>query len=683
MFFASPLLLWLLPLALTPFFLRMRYFIESRVQEVPTLFFLEKLLRRKQIRYEKPLLETILESLFICLLILLWAGPQKSSHVRESDSLLVLVDDSPSMQYFYGNYTQKDTQNDTQSNTQKDQEPRSPSKLHSFLSDALAKQSFQSIELQRLSAISDPQRISIKTPQDFIGLFDALAKSVNPKPWNSDSLILGLQQSRPNILESSKSLLLYSDFKENHFSKKANSTKSAQQKESTLAQEFQKLGYSTFFLKETPAPYVEDYTLARKNFFIRETLNLSLNVTMPSQTHLPVSLELLLNGKRVFLSKIDSGSLQTEAGLQNSESGEEPPHGSSKAATQQNFKINLLLDKQGVNAITVLLKKDDYVFHRRSKVVFVYPRISLSTLGGTPKATSVIQAIFAYDENSQQLSLSRQGDTIIVLSPSLLPRESRLTLRNDGKKHIFILEPTADFIEQAKALDDLGLQELRFESLEHTSVRSRFYWSEQQRAETFFNSTNPKNRSYLKLSASSAKLVRPLLLIDGNPVIFLYKNALCITLLSQEELTQNTDAHHLIWLYESLFALHGSKKLSIIENHDAFSQARDLAQLSSKPSIFHGDKLWVFENEVFLERVPPQEYLAAVLPAALEETLFPVFGSANFISSKASGSNDAQSATPSLIEWLLGIAFCLLLFLAYLFIRKTFPKKKGHAEFLS
>ncbi|BBM88633.1 hypothetical protein COTS27_00315 [Spirochaetota bacterium] len=724
MFFQNPLVWWLAPLALIPLLIYFRQFLKQHTQELPSLFFIKNLIARKRKNLSKYFLaEIILEMLIILLAIFIWSQPTFKATPQSGDKLILLIDDSPSMRYFYLGL---DGTSDT---------PTTPSALVPSIEDILTQNLYSQIEAKRISTLAKGETQPITSIDDLKTFLKNISETTVPAEWQAQNLKQTLTHLTPTDTTNAVTYLIYSDFKANHFSQPINKTPPITES----AEHNNAPPPSIYALKETSSPYIGELELATRHFFEQEktTLthrlyNIPLKTTSANATSQPTSedlfLEVTLDDNQVFLSKINSplsppttnSPPAKSDNKKNNANQTTPPtipttNILSGRVTQQVpliLKSDLVLDKAGVHIISVALKKNTTTIQRESEVVFVYPKLTIKPIGADKRVTGFLEALFLYDKRADAISLAPDGEILLITDPEKALAELSLT-ELQRRKAIVLLSPTRDLRAMETVLRQLSGTALYLSSLEKMSAQSQFYWNERPQNTPAFDPSFSIHNNYLKLNPQSTKKIRTLFSVDSHPILFALPKKAFFMHLNEASLLSAPHPLHLVWFYEAIFALSGGKRVIPIYNEAEFtlsslsarltnlskqlfnnlaepksvtspSQSTDEENSSISTSYLYKQNLprvWEDANNVYIVKKPAAEYNApSIIEVETNEATLPYLGKATMLNAPVENNpTQQQTLTFSFIEpidlALYFIAVCLSVLAILLFQRMRLARQ--------
>ncbi len=659
MFLQNPLVWWLAPLALLPFLIHFRQFIRQHTQALPSLFFVRKLLAQKHQQFKRRYLtETILETLLILGALLLWSQPTAATAPQAGEKLVVLIDDSPSMRYYY-----QEQAGATGSQL--------PSRLLPTLTTLLQQNTFSEITLRRLSATAANESTPLSSVTQLQTFLKNIGASAGNTAWQASALSSLLSELAATSTATNVRYLLYSDFKANHF--KTNPTNIAKQTAFKLP------SGSLYIQAEPSAPSLMPLKLPTRHFFKREKLIFSQDIanvpTDQTTAAADLFLEVSLNAQKVFLSKL-SVPTQTPAA----------------AVTTLKLPIELVLDTAGTHLLSTTLLSGTVPVQRESEVLFVYPKLSLRPLTRSPAVINFLEALFLHDNRAETITLSANGQTLLITDPAAALAQLKLqTLQTQPA--IVLLSPQQDVRRMESYLQMFSGTPHYLSSVEKMSAQSQFYWNERPQATPNFDDSFSADHSYLKLSPQSIEHIRPLFSIDQTPVSFQLGQKVFFTFLSETSLLTTPHPLQLVWFYEALFALNGGKRVVPIYDEAAFtlatlnanttkfrpllvstnSSAAANAESTITPSGIPPPRAWEDAQHVYLLSSAAEEYTStSLIPNNTTPFTLPHLGAATLLTTASTAAHSAQSKifNFTLSDFILFMEIlCLLLLFSVFYFR--------------
>lgn len=536
--FVFPEAWYFLPLIFIPILINLYRYFNKHVSTIPTLFFVEKLLKSKRFhRSQNRWLEMILEILILLVLIFLLSQPIFSQPKVSQNKLMILLDDSPSMKYFF-----IDKQN--------------PFVLQ--IKKWLEEKRYHQIDIQLLSQLEKRDAYVIKEVSELETFFEQWKFFIG-KDWNIDQLRFFLEglKNNPNGYD----YILYSDLKENHFNKKGSSPP------------IQFPNYISV-VKLPKIISINKLRLEKKNFFEKE--NLEIVITLNDIYEEDIFLEVKLEEEVVFLKKII------------------PPNTLKKKVAQQSYQIKFPITLESgikskalkrkklnpvspspVREIEVSLKKNKIVFQNLKEVIFVYPQQTISFLPKNSKKINFFKTLFSYDLDRGNIQITHQGKTTLVLSPNLFK-----TFGNQDNLFLFFLDPKSTVNQFNYLFKKWGLHGLR---VEKKKVITSFDKIETPYIENIYKNSSILARDinfkdYFLFSFNGSILPFPIITIQKQPVIFTYKQVAFFNGWGLDDISKNINPNTLVWIYEILYSLWGKLKVQKVSPLDLEEQPHPLTQ---------------------------------------------------------------------------------------------------------
>ena len=244
MTFYNPFVLYFLPILFLPLLLNLRKIYSHNSQTIPSLYFFNLLNKERNYNpLNKFWIEILLETLFLFIILLLWSRPIFTNNENIKNNLLLLLDDSSSLNYFY-KYNQKQAvKND----------------LHTSLEENI----FKEIEILPLSKLPQDETTILSSSKEINQYFSQIAQNGN---WNIKDLLFFLNNFKKNNINN-YNILLYSDLKSNHF------------KSSKKIPSFKR---PFWIYQEKTTPYFEWKLPSRKHFFKNERIQFNITSFIPT-----------------------------------------------------------------------------------------------------------------------------------------------------------------------------------------------------------------------------------------------------------------------------------------------------------------------------------------------------------------------------------------------------------------
>ncbi len=530
MHFQFPEAWYLLPLLIIPFLINLQRYFNRHTVAIPSLFFLEKILRKKH-RREIRLWELLAEFFFLLGLIFLLSRPIFSQPQLGHDRLLVLLDDSPSMHYHF-----LPTQNP----------------FFESLKKMLEANRYEQIDIALLSGLSHKnykEPYSFRKPEDIDHFYHLLPDYLNKK-WSVEEVKEFFQAPEEQSRYRNYDFIVYSDNKENHFLNKG-------------SKEILELPALLNAAILPPAPTLLNTELIQENFFTKE--NIELTITINPQSENELFALVTLDSETVFRKQV-------------------PPDKETAILT---VKFPVVVSKEvedSARKLTVGLEKDGVVFQKHTQIIHVYKPKILALVPPKHSTTEFFETLFAYDLERGNLAITptpESADTFLILdtkiNPDVIPsyRSRRL---------FFFLDPQMNTVRVNQILQKWGVNGFTVERKKKVGVFDNlellFLKKFQTVSAAGLDFENYFTFDFFKVPDYAV------VSIQKQPIIFRFENHAVFNGIGIEKMTSDIDPQHLVWIYELLFSLWGKKPVNY-----AYSQKKMTSHVSKSLEEFSSDQL--------------------------------------------------------------------------------------------
>lgn len=544
MSFLFPQAWYLLPLVIIPWIINLYRYLSGQTVAVPSVFFLERLLKKKVVvSNTNRWLEMLVESLFLLGLIALLSKPLFAEPVLGNNRALVLLDDSPSMRYHY-----LDAGNSEEGT----------SKIFAELIKWLTANTYEQIEIIPLSSVNKKEPLVFQGPEELKTFGSYFRKNMTSKEtqsrWNISELKAFMRKQLVNRQFEGYDYIIYTDGRKNHFQNLL--------LEDNVPIEFPKIvNISTLPL----APTIKNVNLERNHFFVGENIELTLEVNATANAVLDDELVLEMRLDNTLMYRKQITVLADEE---------------SKTETiRTRFPANLAPGAENrLNAarlLTITLSKNQLPskpFVTVNRVVNIYSPKTIAILPSSHPQVKFFETLFAYDLERGHLAITSTADSAdiqMVLDPAVLattkydidnnylvflnPNESPSMVNQLFKKWGF----NKFFVDNKKTVSVLDTLETPFITGNKTIPASQYEVS------SYFGFDF--NQSISKRATEIAPSLLSLVTIQKQPMIFRYQNIGIFNGIGLDNMVSSVNPDHLIWIYEMLFTFFGGKKLILAE----------------------------------------------------------------------------------------------------------------------
>lgn len=530
MHFQFPEAWYLLPLLIIPFLINLQRYFNRHTVAIPSLFFLEKILRKKH-RREIRLWELLAEFLFLLGLIFLLSRPIFSQPQLGHDRLLVLLDDSPSMHYHFLPI----------------QNP-----FFESLKKMLEANRYEQIDIAFLSRLSHKnykEPYSFRKSKDIDHFYRLLPGYLN-REWSAGEVMEFFQTPEEQSRYRNYDFIVYSDNKENHFIDKG-------------PKETLDLPALLNIAILPPTPTLLSTELIQENFFTRE--NIEVTITVNPQSENELFAVMTLDNETVFRKQV--------------------PTDEETAILTVKFPV-VISKEAGDSArkLTVGLEKDGIVFQEHIRIIYVYEPKTLALVPPKHLATEFFETLFAYDLERGNLAIAptpESADTILILDAEINPD---VVPSHRSRRLFFFLDPQINMVRINQILQKWGVNGFTVERKKKVGIFDNLELLFLKKSQTV-SAANLDFENYFTFDFFKVPDYT-VVSIQKQPIIFRFENHAIFNGIGIEKMISDIDPQHLVWIYELLFSLWGKKPVNY-----AYSQKKLTSDVSKSLGEFPSDQL--------------------------------------------------------------------------------------------